>query len=87
MNIDAAANWLASTAQYIVVACVGWIYAGYQKMHKRIDKLQSRVEELEINAEVSKVMIKNISEDVKEIKEGVNLLISDKLHEKHRNKG
>lgn len=52
-----------------------WIF---KKHHMRVDKLESRVTNVERSTAVIQVMVDNIKDDIKEIKHGIEKILDRK---------
>lgn len=69
---DTTWGWMRNALEYAGITIVGWLYIGHQKVHTRIDTLQDRVASLETKVEITQVMIKNVCDDIAEIKTSIN---------------
>lgn len=80
-------EWVKGLALYTFAPVLGWLYAGNQRTHAKIEAIASKVVDLESNTKerichiesnvaVITAIVDNIREDIKDIKQGVKELLT-----------
>jgi len=72
-------TWFKGVLAYATVAIMGWLFTLHLKEKDKVSGLQARIEKLEITTEITKVMLKHLSEDIAEVKEGVKQLVDSQV--------
>ena len=76
-------DFIRSVALYTVASFLGaFVWLKYRKSDLRMSSIEDRVNQVEVKVEITKVVIANIHDDIKEIKDSVKELLHRSNYEK-----